>query len=34
MRDMSGSGPFGPIFTGVWQSWQAEVETMYLPRST
>src|SRR5262245_42416220 len=34
MRLMSGSGPFGPIFTGVWQSWHADVLTRYLPRST
>jgi len=29
---MSGAGPFGPIAHGVWQSWQADVDTMYLPR--
>src|SRR4051812_17469822 len=34
MRSMSGSGPFGPIFVGVWQSLQADVDTMYFPRST
>src|SRR6185436_1130661 len=28
MRDMSRSGPLGPIFSGVWQSWQADVFTM------
>jgi hypothetical protein len=30
---MSGSGPFGPILNGVWQSMQAEVATRYLPRA-
>src|SRR6187431_1163183 len=34
MRSMSGSGPLGPILAGVWQSWHADVDTMYLPRST
>jgi len=29
---MSGSGPFGPIFSGVWQSWQPLVATRYSPR--
>jgi hypothetical protein len=33
MRLMSGSGPFGPILNGVWQSWQPEVFTRYLPRA-
>src|SRR5918997_4893164 len=33
-RVMSGSGPFGPILNGVWQSWQPDVETMYSPRLT
>src|SRR5581483_11063010 len=33
MRDMSGSGPFGPIFSGVWQSLQEAMVTKYLPRS-
>src|SRR5688500_14211549 len=32
MRDMSGSGPFGPIFHGVWQSLQPMVLTRYSPR--
>src|SRR5512139_721736 len=31
---MSGSGPLSPIFHGVWQSWQPDVETRYLPRAT
>ena len=31
-RVMSGSGPFGPIFAGVWQSWQKPAVTMYSPR--
>src|SRR6185503_15302651 len=31
---MSGSGPFGPIFFGVWQSWQPAIVTRYLPRSS
>jgi hypothetical protein len=34
MRLMSGSGPFAPIFKGVWQSWQAAIDTKYRPRST
>src|SRR5262245_63499783 len=34
MRDMSGSGPPGPIFHGVWQSWQPDVFTRYSPRFT
>ena len=29
---MSGSGPFGPSFFGVWQSWQAPPITSILPR--
>jgi hypothetical protein len=33
IRDISGSGPVGPIFAGVWQSWHPAVSTMYLPRS-
>src|SRR5688572_29215382 len=32
-RVMLGCGPFGPTTHGVWQSWQPEVETMYLPRA-
>src|SRR5689334_4025356 len=31
---MSGSGPFSPIFQGVWQSLHPAVLTMYLPRAT
>ena len=31
---MSGSGPFGPIFHGVWQSLQPPNETRYSPRTT
>ena len=34
IRAMSGSGPFGPIFSGVWQSLQPPMVTRYLPRST
>src|SRR5512140_480878 len=34
MRVMLGSGPFGPIFHGVWQSLQPPRVTRYLPRST
>src|SRR6478672_5465977 len=34
MRLMSGSGPLGPIFNGVWQSLQTITVTRYLPRST
>src|SRR5687767_14553486 len=30
---MSGSGPFGPITQGVWQSLQPEVVTRYFPRT-
>src|SRR5215510_1166404 len=33
-RDMSGSGPLGPILSGVWQSLQPITVTRYLPRST
>jgi hypothetical protein len=31
---MSGSGPFGPILNGVWQSLQLVIVTRYWPRST
>ena len=31
---MSASGPFGPIFFGVWQSWQPPPMINILPRST
>ena len=31
-RLMSGSGPFGPIFQGVWQSLQPPIVTRYSPR--
>ena len=31
---MSASGPAGPIFFGVWQSWQPPPMTSILPRST
>ena len=31
---MSGSGPFGPMCQGVWQSWQPEVVTRYSPSAT
>jgi hypothetical protein len=34
MREKSGSGPLGPIFSGVWQSLQPPTVTRYLPRST
>src|SRR4030095_122233 len=34
IRAMSGSGPFGPILSGVWQSLQPPIVTRYLPRST
>src|SRR5688572_33396022 len=30
---MSASGPFGPIFFGVWQSWQAPPRINRRPRS-
>src|SRR5262245_54869825 len=33
-RSRSASGPFGPIFLGVWQSWQPPPITSILPRST
>src|SRR5512140_2958584 len=33
MRVISGSGPFGPIFRGVWQSLQPTIVTRYFPRS-
>src|SRR5215813_5694019 len=33
-RAGSSSGPFGPIFLGVWQSPQARIETKYFPCST
>src|SRR5687768_6442056 len=33
-RLMSGAGPFGVIAHGVWQSWQPEVVTRYLPLAT
>src|SRR5688500_8361303 len=33
-RVMSGAGPCSVITHGVWQSWHAEVLTMYLPRAT
>src|SRR5688572_7979056 len=33
MRLMSGSGPLGPTFHGVWQSLHPEVVTRYLPRA-
>src|SRR4051812_26880430 len=32
--DMSGSGPLGPNFFGVWQSLQPPTVVKYLPRST
>src|SRR5262245_30551627 len=31
-RDMSGSGPLGPSFQGVWQSLQPMARTRYAPR--
>src|SRR5688572_10865136 len=31
---MSGSGPFGPIVNGVWQSLHPMTVTRYLPRAT
>ena len=34
MRLMSGSGPFGPISHGVWQSLQPATVTRYLPRAS
>lgn len=30
MRLMSGSGPFAPIFKGVWQSWQPAIDVFVL----
>ena len=33
IRVMSGSGPFGPIFSGVWQSLQPPMVTRYWPRA-
>src|SRR5262249_33954223 len=33
-RDMSGSGPLGPILSGVWQSLHPIIVIRYLPRST
>src|SRR5262249_2124187 len=33
-RVMSGSGPFSPIFQGVWQSLQPPPVTRYFPRGT
>src|SRR4051812_8452219 len=33
IRAMSGSGPLGPILSGVWQSLQPPTVTRYLPRS-
>src|SRR5689334_11900934 len=33
IRDMSGSGPFGPIFQGVWQSLHPPIVTRYWPRA-
>src|SRR5215467_10717953 len=34
IRPMSGAGPFGPIFNGVWQSLQPPMVTRYPPRAT
>src|SRR5688572_14201724 len=34
MRSMSASGPLGPTFFGVWQSWQPPPMINILPRST
>src|SRR5262245_55320258 len=34
MRDMSGSGPVGPILSGVWQSLQPPTVTRYSPRAS
>jgi hypothetical protein len=34
IRDMSGSGPPGPIINGVWQSLQSPIVTKYSPRFT
>src|SRR5688572_6243102 len=33
-REKSCSGPFGPIFHGVWQSLQPPNQTRYSPRAT
>src|SRR5678816_466330 len=33
-RSVSSSGPFAPIFFGVWQSWQPPKDTRYSPRLT
>ena len=33
IRVMSGSAPVAVGLKGVWQSWQPEVSTMYLPRA-
>src|SRR5512140_1676984 len=33
VREKSGSGPWGPIFLGVWQSWQPMIRARYLPCS-
>src|SRR4029453_10720153 len=33
IRDISGSGPFGPSFHGVWQSLHPPNETRYWPRA-
>ena len=32
-RSTSGSGPCGPGFGGVWQSWQPPIRARYAPRS-
>src|SRR5687768_4691147 len=34
MRVMSGAGPDGPTFHGVWQSLHPAIVTRYLPRET
>src|SRR5687768_15545814 len=34
MRVMSGAGPLGPGFHGVWQSLHPAIVTRYLPRAT
>src|SRR5262245_51797189 len=33
-RVISGSGPFGPIFMGVWHAWQSWLSTSRLPRAS
>src|SRR5215472_664975 len=33
-RERSGPGPFGPNFTGVWQSLQPAIVTRYFPWAT